>query len=230
MKITAGLLALGVSLTLGAFAQASDLYNNLANASFGAQTTSNGGSNGSGFGAFLANAFMTGPSGFRVTSVSLLLEGDASPSPTTSVTVSLLADTVYSDGVVTTDFPGATLASVGSLKESMVAPGSGVYAFPTNLLLAANTIYWIQLESSEVSTLVRWDYTNDHSGAGYELEYDGLAGGFPIDGSFPFQMRVSGVAVPEPAAWTLLLVGFAALGGSVRGARRKAEAAPGFTG
>jgi hypothetical protein len=226
MKFTAGLLAWGASLTLGGIAQASDLYNNLANASFGAQTTSNGGPGGSGFAAFLANAFMTGPSGFRVTSVSLLLEGDASPSPTTAVTVSLLADTIYSDGVVTTDFPGATLAAVGSLNESAIAPGAGVYALPTNLLLAANTIYWIQLESNNVSTLVRWDYTSDHSGAGYELEYDGLTGGFPIDGTYPFQMRVSGVAVPEPAAWTLLLFGFGALGGALRGARRKGEIAP----
>jgi PEP-CTERM motif len=84
--------------------------------------------------------------------------------------------------------------------------------------------YWIDVASSSdpEDSPVNWGYTSDVSGVGVAENYNssnatdftffrnqGLPP-FPFD--LAFQMKISGVATPEPSTWAMMALGFAGLG------------------
>ncbi len=222
MKLSIMSLVLAGGLTMGGVARATDLFNNLSDPVLGHETTSNGGSGPAGYPAYLAEAFYTGSSSFHLTNVALKLASGGGGSPTTNVTVSLVADmpNVPTPIDPSPDFPGATIATLGTLADTAVAGSDTIYTFAANQILAPNSIYWIKLDSNVPFTETFWAYAS----VGSELYYDGIQPGYPINTQFPFELQVSGSAVtsgtPEPATWAMMLIGFAGAGAALRGRTR----------
>lgn len=160
----------------------------------------------------LADSFSTGASAVTLGSVSLLL--GATPTDGGSVTVSLLSDAGQSPGALIDTLgviPDAALSSTGT-----VASVGGAGA-----TLAANTRYWISVSTSDASSAVL-SYTNASTGAGASGEVFANANGVFPDSEGPYQIRV--LAAPEPAAWSLMILGAGLIGGAMRRRRRLAWA------
>jgi hypothetical protein len=209
-------------LGLAGPAAAADLFNNLGDPILGYETTSNGGSGPAGYPAYLAEAFYTGPSAFQLSDVALKLVSGGGGDPATTVTISLVADmpNIPSPGDPSPDFPGSTIADLGTLADPAVAAVPTVYTLAANQILAPNSIYWIKLESNVPFTETFWAYAT----VGSQLYYDGLSTGYPINFASPFEMRVSGSVVPEPASWGLTILGLAGVGSALRGRKRTVSA------
>ncbi len=170
------------------------LYDNLGAAPGGADPIgSNGGP--------LADSFSTGASPFDFTSLTVLLDGTAS---TGTITAYLLSDSSTS--------PGAVLDTIGEISETGIDGTPTQYTLDTSISLSADTRYWIELTSTDVSS-VDWSWSTDVSGPGVGSEYFSNYAGtgsprvFPNDPNGPYQMEVSGslAAVPEPRTISLLL-------------------------
>lgn len=196
---------LGLALASAGFsAPAGVLYDNLGAVSAGADPVAS-------FGP-LADSFSTGAQAVTVDAITVLIEGDPGGSGVTDF--ALLADNDTAPGAVIaeTQIPdSATAATLTPL------PG---YAY---ISLSPNTRYWIELSSADNSS-VNWSYSYDTTGVGVAGEYFANTNGVFANTGGPYQMQVSyAEAVPEPAAWSLMLVGFGGLGALVR--RRSARAA-----
>jgi hypothetical protein len=177
-------------------ANATYLYNNIDisfSGGFAHASTSDSGP--------LGNSFSTGPSGYSLTAVDLLVLAD-NPSDGGSFTVSLLNDSSI--------HPGSTIAT-DTFHDSMLSTSLSTLSAPfSSIALAADTRYWIELSTSTGS--LEWAYTAANDGIGVANEYNFYAGSVSANQSFtPYQMRI-GSAVPEPSAWALMLAGFAGLG------------------
>jgi hypothetical protein len=84
------------------------------------------------------------------------------------------------------------------------------YAPFSNVPLAANTRYWIELSTSNGS--LEWSYSQVNNGIGVANEYNFYAGSVSANAAFtPYQMSV-GSAVPERSSWAMMLLGLAGLG------------------
>ncbi len=181
--------AMALSMTFAA--RATSLYNNLNPASSGLDSV---------FGT-LADSFSTGSSAVTLNSVTLDLWDADSNDGGGSVTVDLLTDN--------SDAPGTVLDTIATISDSSLSATLAHYALDTDLDLAANTRYWIELSSSAgVESTAYWSYSLDATGPGVPGEYFANSNGvFPnVDG--PYQMDVeAGVAAATPEPWSLLLLG-----------------------
>lgn len=177
-------------------ANATYLYNNIDisfSGGFAHASTSDSGP--------LGNSFSTGPSGYTLTEVDLLVLAD-NPSDGGSFTVSLLNDSSI--------HPGSTIAT-DTFHNSMLSTSLSTLSAPfSSIALAADTRYWIELSTSTGS--LEWSFTGANVGIGVANEYNFYAGSVSANQSFtPYQMSI-GSAVPEPSTWALMLAGFAGLG------------------
>ena len=146
----------------------------------------------------LANSFSTGGQSTLLTDVGLLVLA-LNPSSGGSFSVSLLSDNSTS--------PGPTLTTITTVDDSALAVTLGTFSYqlPTPYPLAANTRYWIELDSP--STTSQWSFTATNVGIGVDFEYVYYAGQVFANSAFtPYQMTVTTV-VPEPTT-----VGLCALG------------------
>jgi len=171
-------------------ANATYLYNNIDVSSGGTAHASTSGSGP------LGNSFSTGPSGYTLTAVDLLVLVD-NPSDGGSFTVSLLNDSSI--------HPGSTIAT-DTFHDSMLSTSLSTLSAPfSSMALAADTRYWIELSTSTGS--LEWAYTAANDGIGVANEYNFSAGSVSANQAFtPYQMRI-GSAVPEPSTWALMLAG-----------------------
>ena len=157
------------------------------------------------------DSFSTGPSGFNLIDVQLLLKGTPSPG---SLSVDL-----YSDSSTA---PGAPLLNIGTLSDNALPSTASVvdFALGSPYALAANTRYWLvldSLDSTNISTVL-WSWSLNQSGVGVAGEYFGHDGVVFPNAQGPYQMRLSDTSpIPEPA--TMLLLGSGLIG--LLGLRRK---------
>ncbi len=176
----------------------------------------------------LADSFSTGAGGFTLGQVDLNL-GAGTGTGTVSVAL-------YSDN---STFPGAVLASLGSIAESSIVGATGVYSFSafTPISLAANTRYWIELTSTDTSASpgasAMWNYAVDDTGT--DAGSTNLSGeyfvnsntsaasnvgtypnGSESDTNGPYVMTLSSLSTsptsaPEPATLGILGIGMAGI-------------------
>jgi hypothetical protein len=207
-------------ITLSASARAEVLFDSLDSPNTGAFSTPG-----------LDATFMTGASTFRATDIALLLSGGAAPLGD-NFTVSLeggvpLSDVTFDPVAGLSVFPnqgpvlGSVTLPVSDLSTSLTVEHFSQFA---SIPLQPNSLYWIDVtaDSDFADTPVNWGFTSDVSGVGVAANYNSSNAtdfGFfrnqgvpPFAFDVAFQMKVSGVATPEPSTWTLMLAGLAGLG------------------
>ncbi|HWF00489.1 MAG TPA: choice-of-anchor R domain-containing protein [Caulobacteraceae bacterium] len=208
MRTPLSVLAFTSALALAATAHAVVLYDNLDGNPGGSDSVSD-------FGP-LADSFSTGSFSGDLSSVSVLVGGSSTSSGT--ITVSLLSDDATS--------PGAVLTTLGTISPGDLTADGSVFTFSNATPLTASNRYWIELTSSNTSA--SWFWADSDNGTGVAGEFFSNANGvFPAaDG--PYEMQVIGAdavgTVPEPAAWSLMILGVGLTGAAMR-RRREAVAA-----
>ncbi|HEY1863019.1 MAG TPA: choice-of-anchor R domain-containing protein [Roseiarcus sp.] len=163
----------------------------------------------------LGNSFSTGPGGYTLTAVDLLVLAN-DPGDGGSFTVSLLNDNSTQ--------PGSTIAT-DTIADSTLSTSLSIVSAPfSSIALAANTRYWIELSTTTGS--LEWSYSAINDGIGVGNEYNFYAGSVSANNSFtPYQMSIgTASAAPEPSTWALMLAGFGGLG-FVRRYRRSRKTA-----
>ncbi len=211
------LVFLALSIGIFSFENAADagvIYNNLP------PVTSIGGTDPIAVDGPSYNSFSTGSSVAVLTDVKMLLQ--RSLGTASHFTVTLLSDSSKS--------PGAFIKTLGNFNDSDLSLSASVYDISVNsYVLAANTRYWIELNSvSGATSVVEWNYASSSAGVGVSNEYWAYSPGGVLtvyanaDSSTPYQMSVTtSSAVPEPGTLGQVL---ATLGvGAFFAARRKAR-------
>jgi hypothetical protein len=181
-------------------AHAYDIFNNLGAATSGEDPVGS-------FGP-LADSFTTPNFAVPVASLAFLLEG--TPTSGGFFSINLLADNAGA--------PGAEIGSSGPVTDGLLNTTLTPLGATCFCSLAPNTRYWLQIADAG-GTTAQWAWSLDTSGPGVANEFFANHNGvFPnVDG--PYQMEVS-TNVPEPATWSLMIVGFGGLGASLRSRRR----------
>jgi hypothetical protein len=180
------------------------LYDNLSSVTSGTDPLTS-----EGFSPPLFDSFSTGASGFNLADVQLLLQGSPSPG---SLTVDLYSDSSTS--------PGAPLLSIGTLSDNALFSTLSAVDFPLSspYALAANTRYWLVLNSTDGSTAL-WGWSLDQNALGVAGEYFGNETGVYSNTEGPYQMRLSDTtAVPEPT--TMFLLGLGLIGLAIYGRKK----------
>ena len=193
--LAVSLAAATLCLLFPSRATAEVLYDNISGAS---GAVSGGSARIASTNAPLANSFSTGGQSTLLTDVGLLVLA-LNPSSGGSFSVSLLSDNSTS--------PGVTLTTIATVDDSLLAATLGTfdYQLPTPYPLAANTRYWIELDSP--STTSEWSFTATNVGIGVDNEYVYYAGQVFANSAFtPYQMTVTTV-VPEPTTLGLCALG-----------------------
>lgn len=116
--------------------------------------------------------------------------------------------------------PGSLAQDIATVLDSALSPTLGVVSISVPAItLAANTRYWIGLNSQ--NTNAGWYWSNDISGPGVANEFECIFDGCAPNIAGPFLMQVSGVeeATPLPATLPLFASGIGGL--SLLGWRRK---------
>ncbi len=209
LLMQAAMIGLGaIALTAHApAARAAVLYDNSAATSSGRDAISSTAINA--FGP-LADMFATGSTAFAFSQLDLLLNASA-PTDGGSFTVSLLGDS--------TNTPGTLIQNLATIEDSSLGSALSLVALSFGpVSLAANTQYWIQLNSTNTSA--DWSWSMDTSGTGVAGLYFADANGVYPNSQGPYQMAVIGSAggladpplVPEPASAALFAVALAGIG------------------
>ncbi len=195
----------GIALSLGTVAQAGAIYDNLSAVSTGSDPVFTSTPNNLGLGP-IADSFSTGAAATLV-DVKFLLSGD--PTSPSSTSVDLLSNVP----TVPLPTPGSLVAHLGSILDSQLSTSAGVIDISgLNVMLSANTRYWIELSSPDTTAM--WYWSTDISGPGVAGEFFFNAGGPFTNDNGPYQMQVNvagAAGVPEPSTLTLGLFGIGSL-------------------
>lgn len=155
----------------------------------------------------LFDSFSSGPVDTTLLDVQLMLRGTPSSG---SISVAIYSDSNTS--------PGTLLHTIGTLSDNLLPSTLSVVDFYTAYPLAADTRYWIEVNSINDSTAV-WSWSKDQDALGVAGEYFGHAAYFPgytttkdwvystNDGAYQLA-----VITPLPGAVWLLGSGLAGLG------------------
>jgi hypothetical protein len=168
----------------------------------------------------LYDSFSTGPSGFSLSQIGLLLTAPVADGG--SFTINVLSGQT---------FPGAAVFAAGTFSDSLLSAAlSNFYVNFAPQSLVANRRYWVELSTTGS---VEWSFAPNATGTGVVGEFTqdqtgvfcNTVGGSCENSVPPFQMQLSDAqvaAVPEPSSWAMMILGFASLAFA---ARRRARAA-----
>ncbi len=109
-----------------------------------------------------------------------------------------------------------------SVTKNALAGGLFSYSItlPTAVTLQAGSSYGFSVVNNYTSSPFLW--AGSASGSGTHINYVwGRHIVEPAPGNLAFALTSTGGDVPEPAAWSLLILGFAAVGGALRGRRSR---------
>jgi hypothetical protein len=151
-------------------------------------------------------SFSTSASPFDLQSVELALADKVAPT-TGGFTIELFADSSGS--------PGGLLDVIATESDTSLTTTLTDYTFATNIALAPNTRYWIEVVANpETSSVAGWELTSTLTGPEVSTEYYGTnhpAVGSNSSASFAFEMDLGGVNTPEPSTILLGIIGLAIL-------------------
>jgi hypothetical protein len=155
----------------------------------------------------LSDSFSTGPAGFNLADVQLLLFGTASASSISVAVYSNVATIPYPS-------PGTLLTTIGTLSDYAlpVFPLVIDFSLASPYPLAPDTRYWLTVSSTDGST-ANWGWSLDQGATGVAGEYyaNFNSGSNPND-TGPYQMALSDMSsVPIPGAILLFGPGLAGL-------------------
>lgn len=164
------------------------LTDNLGNASGGSFPVSDA--------QFQAQQFKTGNADFNLSAVTLLM---LRSSESGEALVQIWTDT--GGDPAEPDLAVHTLTSPASYSSSLAS----TLFTTTGFQLAANSSYWVVLSAAGGGGEFEWSFTSDASGAGagFSTEWrESLTSGDIWSGGSdePYQMKIEGAAIPEPAA------------------------------
>ena len=151
-------------------------------------------------------SFSTLASAFALQTVELALADKVAPT-TGGFTVNLVADSSTT--------PGGLLDVIATEPDTFLTTSLTDYTFATNIALAPNTRYWIEVLANPTNSSVGgWELTQTLTGPEVSTEYFGQNSGFVDPNStagFAFEMNLDGVNTPEPSTIFLGLIGLAIL-------------------
>jgi hypothetical protein len=177
-------------------ADAAVLYDNLSFASGGSDPAID----------LLYDSFSTGPGGFSVSRIGLLLTAPTADAGTFTINV-------FSGQ----NFPSAVLFSAGTFSDGLLSTTlSKFYVNFSPESLAASTRYWVELSTTGS---VEWGFDADASGIGVAGEFFQNQNGVFSNSNGPYQMQLSDVqvsAVPEASSWAMMILGFVGLAFAAR--------------
>ncbi|WP_165072731.1 choice-of-anchor R domain-containing protein [Paludisphaera rhizosphaerae] len=202
----AGALLAFVLLGLSSAAQADIiLADNLSQTTGGADAVTGA--------SWLAASFQTDGSAYSLSSLTLDLAR-------TSIGGSVVVD-LYTDGDLE---PGSLLATY-SADSSISTTASPIVFSIYDMILSANTTYWVVLRAVTGEFEWSWASSNLGSGVGFStttaMSDDAGSTWFTAD-SYPYQMSVTAAAVPEPGSIALAALGAVCVVPVLRRARRRA--------
>ncbi len=109
--------------------------------------------------------------------------------------------------------PGTLLAEIGSVNDSQLSSAFEDFniTLANPFVLASNTRYWIELNSSS-SSVAQWAYTFNGSGIGVASQFFNNSSGTSPTSAGPYGMEVSVAPAPEPSSMGMLCLGAVVLG------------------
>ena len=130
------------------------------------------------------------------------------------------------------DRPGALLTSGNAQNLTRILTGQTAFRTPEALYsfdfasaftAAANTTYWFGLRAAGNTNPIFWETTDANATLQDKESFGGTFDNWTNSGQ-EHSFSLSTAAVPEPATWAMMLVGFGMMGASMRYRRRSTKA------
>ena len=152
-------------------------------------------------------SFSTSASPFALQSVELALQDSAAPG-IGGFTVNLVKDS-------STSPTGGVLSVIATEPDTFLTTSLADYTFSTNIALAPNTRYWIEVLAGGNGSLAQWELTQTLSGPEVSTEYVAnnktFLAGLNTTDTYALEMDISGSNTPEPSTIFLGIIGLAIL-------------------